>query len=171
MMTLKSSDFENQLFYNKNKIIVRRSVFRDVLYLSENLRESDIQEMQASHNIFPGEALSQGFYDSIICLTVVNNYVPVAMFGINAKSFFSQDAVIWLLATPGLEKIQIRFLRHCKEFVNLMLSYYPMLYNFVDTRSTKTILWLKFLGAEIEEPVPYGFAQLPFHRFSFKRVP
>jgi hypothetical protein len=159
---------KEELFYNKNGIIVRRSVKEDVRFLSDSLKESDVREVWASHHHTPEQALKECLLRSLLALTVQNGK-PIAMFGIYTENLLGEEASIWLLSTPDLEKIQIRFLRNCKKFVIMMLDYYPRLSNYVDCRNVKTIQWLKFLGAELYEPKPYGADNMPFMRFEFRR--
>lgn len=160
---------DKKLFYDQNGIIVRQTIFADVEFFKHNLRHADIEEIWASHHHFPQDALMAGFEESELCLTVEDNGIPVAMFGVNSQSLLSNEGIIWFLATPHLKKIQIRFLRHCKFFIRLMLSYHPYLYNWVDQRNKESILWLKFCGATIEEAKPFGAEQMPFHYFYFKK--
>lgn len=160
---------ETRHLYNKSGVVVRQSILGDVNYLKNHLRRSDVNEIWASHNSTPEEALFVGFYESSLCLTVESNKLPCAMFGINSHNLLSREAIVWFLASPELEKIKIRFLRHSMDFVDLMLRYYPVLYNWVDSRNYDSIEWLIFCGAKLEEPKRFGVQQLPFHYFVFRR--
>jgi len=74
-----------------------------------------------------------------------------------------------LFGTEDINKIKIKFLRHCKEYVSAMLEYYEYLENYVDVRNSQCIAWLKYLGAEFDKPEPYGVEGQMFQHFSFKR--
>lgn len=157
------------LFYNQNAIVVRESELGDIAYLKNYLRASDIEEIFASNHHTPEEALTVGFRESTICLTVLNCGIPSAMFGVNAKTLFSESGIIWLLATDDLAKIKIRFLRHCQPFIRLLLKYYPFLWNYCDARNAEALAWLRFCGATITPAEPYGIEQKDFHFFYFKK--
>ena len=154
--------------YNDGKIRVRASVKSDVRPVAENIRLSDREEIWASNHISPEEALSKGLENSIYCRTIENGY-PIAMFGICPHELLGHSASIWLLGTDSLEKIKIKFLRHCRSYIDAMLEYYGYLENYVDVRNTKSIEWLKYLGAKFDPPAPYGKEGLMFQHFSFTK--
>lgn len=155
-------------FYDKDGIIVRRSVVADIDKMKNKLREADVKEIWASHHRTPEEALKICVEDTMFSLTVQNG-VPICMFGFNATEVLGQRATVWMLATNDLEKIQKRFLRNCRRFVEIMLEFYPYLENWVHTDNKKSIQWLKFLGATVEKAQPYGVEGELFHHFYFLR--
>lgn len=157
------------IYYEKGSVVVRRSKSSDVNRLAPRLRKSDVEEIWASNHIKPYEALREGLDSSLFCLSVEDRGEVVCMFGINPLSVVGDKAVVWMLASDGLDKIKIKFLKHSKEFVNMMLSFYPYLFNYVDARNAKSIEWLKFCGAKIEEAKPFGVENSLFHYFSFER--
>lgn len=154
--------------YDKDGIVVRRSTKKDVEYLKTHLRQSDVDEIWASNHITPEGALEKGLDNSIFCCTVLNGQ-PIAMFGIVPHSILGYEASVWMLASDDLKKIKKRFLRHSKYFINMMLDFYPSLFNFVDDRNKDSINWLKYCGARIYDPKPYGVENKPFRYFVFKR--
>lgn len=159
----------SSFFYNQDAIVVRPSHINDVQYLKNFLRKSDVEEIFASNHHTPQEALMTGFKESTLCLTILDHAVPVGMFGVNAKSLFSEEGIIWFLASSDLSKIKIRFLRHCQGFIKLFLQTYPFLWNYCDARNVEALAWLRFCGAVIAPAEPYGIEQRPFHFFYFKR--
>jgi hypothetical protein len=159
----------DKLFYKRDGIIVRPSTEADVEFLKDKLRQDDVNEVWASNHHLPCEALYDSLKYSIFVLTVVNKDEPVAMFGINPSSLMGKKAVVWMLASDGLEKIKIRFLKHSREFISLMLSYYPYLHNYVDDRNKASIAWLLFCGAKMFPAEPYGVEGKLFRHFEFER--
>lgn len=153
--------------YSRDGIVVRDSTKGDAVSLAERMRRSDIDEIWASHHHTPMDALL-ACRESAICLTVSNGK-PLAMFGITPDNFLGDSAVIWMLGSEDIERIQTRFLRHSRSFVEMFLRFYPRLYNYVDARNEVSILWLKWIGAEVYPAMPYGAEQLPFRYFEFKR--
>lgn len=159
---------ENSLYYNQDGIVVRRSEFTDVAKLEHRLRISDQKEIWASHHLTSREALEKCVHMAIFSLTIENGQ-PMGIFGINPFAVTGQKAIIWMLATDDLDKIKHRFLKHSKEFVNMMLAWYPYLENWVHAKNVKSIKWLKYLGATIEEAQPYGLDGELFHHFYFTK--
>ena len=158
-----------RVFYKQNDIEVRSSFPSDVDILCHSLRKSDEEEIWASHNLTPWDGLHYGMTESLISLTITSKGKPIGMFGIRPDSYMGEKATIWFLASDELDSIKLRFLKHSKRFVKMFLSFYPYLYNYVDTRNKSSIEWLKFCGANIQNAMPYGVMAQPFHYFYFER--
>jgi len=156
--------------YDKDGITVRRAKIKDALYLSNNLRQSDVDEIWASHHITPKDALIDGVNNSIFACTVCNGY-PIAMFGIVPETILGTKASVWMLASDDLKKIKRRFAKNSRHFIDMMLEFYPYIYNHVDDRNKESIKWLEFCGAHIKsDPEPFGVEQMPFHYFYFNKA-
>jgi hypothetical protein len=158
------------IFYKKDNVVVRRSYPSDADMLCNSLRKSDIDEVWASHNLTPWEALYLSINESMMSLTITLNGKPIGVFGIKEESALGSKAMIWFLATDELDSIRRRFLKHSKKFVNMFLNLYPYLYNYVDSRNLESIKWLEFCGAKIGDPIPYGVMNEPFRYFYFERT-
>jgi hypothetical protein len=146
---------------------VRKSKQSDVDYLKYHLKRADLLEIWRSHGYSPEKALTEGFERSDSCYTILSD-VPIAMFGVVSKSLLSDKGVIWMLSSYELERYTFTFLKHCGKYVESMLEDYKVLENYVDIDNKKTIKWLKFLGAKMEEPIIYGIRKMPFRRFTFE---
>jgi hypothetical protein len=156
--------------YYKSKLgIVRDSSLSDVFILADNLRQEDIAEVWKSHHKTPGQALFDSFSNSVLCFTIEVNETPIAMFGLVPHAALSRVAIIWLLASPELEKVQRAFLRQSRYFIELLLDHYPLLFNYVDIHNAVSIKWLKWLGADFGPTIPYGVEQQYFQYFQFER--
>ena len=168
------TDTERKIYYNKNRVMVRESQLSDIMIMGDNLRETDKNEIWASHHHTPEEALLLSFNSSIFCFTVENKGVPVALFGISPFTLLDNKASIWLLATDSfdalIKKNRKEFIRQSKIFIGLMLEQYPLLENYVDARNIPSVKWLQMCRAKIEGAKPYGIEKMPFHYFSFRRA-
>lgn len=158
-----------KLFYDKNGIIVRDAEKIDLLHLAEHMRKADQEEIWASHNLMPLEALIKSFEASATCLVAIDKGEPFSIFGSTPSYMVFDKAIIWMLATDHISKVRMEFYRYSRHFVDILLQDYPVLFNYVDCRNTRSILWLKKIGAKVEEPKPYGLEGLPFCYFSFER--
>lgn len=155
--------------YSQDGIVVRSSTIEDVDYLCTRLRESDVHEVYASHHYSPFMALYLSLYKSVIALTVEDHGIPLAMFGLNPETIMGSRGVVWLLASTDLNYRKVRFVRHTKKFIKLMMTNYTFIYNFVHENNTESIEWLRRSGAVIYEPRPYGVEGENFRFFYFER--
>lgn len=158
-----------KLYYNQNGIKVRTSIKSDIDAMKDRLRQTDVHEIYASHHRTPEEALTMCVEKTIFAATIENGR-PAGIFGINTENILGRSATIWMLSTDDLDKIGVRFLKNSRWFVDYMLEYYPFLENYVHEKNVKSIEWLKFLGAIIEDKQPYGIDGELFHHFFFRRT-
>lgn len=158
-----------EIFYINENVTVRRAEFSDIKIVAENMRESDVREIWASHHHTPDLALEIGIKNSLICFTIEYKNYPVAMFGLYAESLLGNRGVIWFLGTNKLNRMKSTFVRSSKKFIKYLLSWYPYLYNYVDVRNQDSIKWLLSCGAKLRPPVRFGKDQEWFQYFSFER--
>jgi hypothetical protein len=98
----------------------------------------------------------------VIVFTIFNpKNKPVGIFGID--DWGNGVGGIWLLATKDLAKIQIAFLKQCREVVKFLNTKYKILWNFVDCRNQLHIKWLKWCGFKFLRKTNYGVLQKPFY--------
>lgn len=157
------------IYYEKDDVVVRNSTLEDVERLHEKLRDSDVQEVKASHGYTPKQALELSIDKSIFSCTIEKSGCVVGCFGVYSDNILGDSGSIWFLSSDELDKMKIRFVMNSYYFVDMCLGFYRTLTNYVDARNTKSIEWLKFLGAVIEPAMPFGVEQLSFHRFTFVR--
>ena len=157
------------IYYNKENILVRDSERVDIEHIAKNMRRSDIDEIWASNNRLPKEALEIGLKESLKCITGLSNNIPVCIFGINPDTILGRSAVLWLLSTPDIITNKYIFLKKSKGFIEMFLEEYSFLYNFVDDRNKDSIKWLKWCGARINGCITYGVEKRQFHPFEFRR--
>lgn len=163
------NSYYDKVYYSLNNVVVRNSVKEDIDALADKLKQSDIDEIWASHNHRPKEALELSLSESSLCLTIEDNGNVIGMFGICPQSFLGTKAIIWLLSSEDLFDRKYRFIRHSRYFIELFLEMYPYLENYVDNRNVKSIRWLKACGAIISDPVHYGVEKMPFRHFYFEK--
>jgi len=155
------------LFQQGNMTVVPSRI-RDIFILENRLRDADREEIWASHHQSAKQALMVGFRNSAPCFTVEVNGSPIAMFGAVPVECDSA-AVAWLLGTDDIRKNWQAFLRLSRQCVQNLLEKYEFLYNHVGAWNTESIDWLKWCGAELDEPQAYGIERREFRRFSIKR--
>lgn len=157
------------LAYRSKSVEVRPSIAGDVEYLKGRLRTCDVDEIWASSRATPESALKEGL-EAGNCWTVCFEGRPVAMFGVGHNASSPDDfGCVWLLASDELAKIQTTFLKLSRAFIDEMLKGYTVLFNLVDNRNKTSIEWLKWCGAAMALPEPYGPDKRLFRYFEFRR--
>ena len=52
----------------------------------------------------------------------------------------------FLLCTPEIKRIKIKFIRECRDRVKDMQDKFPVLFNYIDSRNKLHLTWLKWCG-------------------------
>lgn len=143
----------------------RKSVFSDVKYLADNLRDADEKELKASSGLEPLEALSLSFKISHECNTIVtDDGTVVGIFGLARIN--DTMGCPWLMGTDLIKDIRSEFLRGSKDWIIEKNKEYQVLTNFVHAENTTAIRWLKYLGFSFPRLVEeYGVGKEPFYEF------
>jgi len=157
------------IYYNKNNVVCRDAQIGDIIPIAKNMRRADREEIMASNNHAPKDALEEGYNKSDHCLTIEYKGEPIAMFGVVPNPLSASHAAVWLLGTPKIKTIRATFVKASRFFMAMLLDYYPYLYNFVDARNKDSIEWLKWCRAEFKAPTNYGVANIPFVLFTIRR--
>jgi len=141
----------------------------DCLALSRNLRQADLDEIQAASGVMPHLALLRGFEQSSHCYTIVRPeavYEPLAMFGVVSMALNPSVGQVWFLGSDEIKLHSMEFLRKSKGWVHNFHTEYPVLYNNIDSRNTVHIKWLQWLGFQfINELHNYGHEGRTFYHF------
>ena len=136
--------------------------------MAPNMRAEDAAEVWASLNELPLEALKTSLSWSLFAWTWLVDGEPAVMFGVGTANMLGNVGIPWMLSTPLVEKHWITFLKGCKRNLPTLLRSWPHLENYVDARYTLCHRWLRWLGFTLDDPVPFGKDQLPFHRFQLR---
>lgn len=128
------------------KVSRRESTLVDIQYLAENLRPADLAEIKASSGVSPLESLTHGFYLSEICMSIVDEEdTVVGILGV-VPTDGNKAGVIWMMATEGIERCTLSFLRQSRPYISHLQTLYPLLYNYIDARNHLHIRWVKWMG-------------------------
>ena len=140
--------------YNRPR--VRTAKADDCRKIALNMREEDRNEIFHNSGSSPLAALERGFKASEICMVIVFNDEPIAMFGIVRNALQPGMGIPWMLATPELLRIKKSFMRRAREELRRLAFGFQMLGNMVWAGNSVHILWLKWLGFEILAPVTHN---------------
>ena len=125
-------------------IIIRSATQVEVDYVCTHMRQADKTEIWASHRRTPKQA-------AIVCGNVSPHIALVD--GVPCIIFGCTRGTPWLLATPLIQTIGVRFIRGSKDFVDEWLDQYKVLENYVHADNEVSIQWLKWLGFSFKETV------------------
>lgn len=150
------------------KYAVIEATLEHVERMAPNMRQADVEEIEASSGLDPYSALRRGMACSSHVWTGTVDGEPACMFGVVPVSMMSSVGVPWMLGTPLVEEHATAFLRRNKRYVKQMTAAYNYLVNYVDDRNVKAIEWLKWLGFTMSEPQQFGYKRMPFRRFEMR---
>lgn len=124
----------------------KKPVREDVLYVADNMRKADQEEVWASSQLRPRDALIESWEVSSHCTVATWDGVPVAVFGLATHSFKPGEGVPWLLATDKIDEVAVSFVKESRKVIDLMQEKCRYLSNYVHCKNRKSIRWLKAMG-------------------------
>lgn len=133
--------------------------------MAPNLRAAEVREVMDSIGLTPTEALLQELGRSLVAWAWIVDGEVACMFGIVTPEMLGEASYPWFLTTPLVERYSRQFARACKALLPELLTRHPKLVGKVDARYTISVRWLRWLGARVSEPQPWGVEQQPFHHF------
>lgn len=137
--------------------------------IAEDMRQADIDEVWASNHHQPLESLMRGWGVSDLATVAVYEGEPLVMIGLVKRDVLTGSGVVWMLGANRALKHKKEFFKQTKPIIDEMLTVCPRLCNMVHNKNTSSIMWLKWLGFTIEEPIPHGPDGELFHRFHLER--
>ncbi len=137
--------------------------------IREMVRRADREELWASTMHTPEQAIRAGVENSDQAMVGLVDGVPVCIWGVVHDSIIGPIGTPWMVATTALDKYARVFIRRCKEEALKSFEGYALLENYVHTKNTKAIQWLKWLGFSVsEEPEEYGMLREKFYKFKMR---
>lgn len=130
---------------------VERANYDNAIYIMNNLRKQDIEEIEA-FNCSPHSVI-ESFENSVETLVGLDsNGIPFVLFGHGVEHVLSDTAVIWAIGTDVINKYKTTFLRWGYGYTHELLTRYKILTNKVHVKNTLSIKFLKWLGFSFSEP-------------------
>lgn len=155
---------------------VRDSERSDPAKLAPNLRKADVAEVRASAGHSAFEALRAGYAHSAHCRTLTVDDRPVGMFGVVPDLELLRETgilhgVVWYLGSDEATANPFEFMRLSREWLELLKADFDSLGNWVDSRNSKHLRWLKAIGFKFVDVNPYfGFERRTFLKFELLTV-
>lgn len=139
-------------------------VAASVAHIASHLRQQDRDELEAMHGGIPELVLPQSLLLSSHGWIIVSQDEPVGIFGA-APSPLPGVGVAWMLGTDGLLREPRSVARQTAHYVEALHKDYPVLWNYIDTRNTVSMRWLRWGGFKLlgDHRAPSGHL---FHLFA-----
>lgn len=143
---------------------VTDAVMRDV---AARMRQSDLDELAASGSLDPLDTLRKSVAVSEPAHVITYKDVPLAVGGLVMLN--ESTGCPWQLCTEDAPHHAKGIVRLGKQGLAHWLTRRPHLTNFVDSRNTQSIQWLKWMGFTLGDPVDMFPSGVPFIQFSISR--
>ena len=133
-------------------------------HLTQNLRQCDLDEIEAMAAVQPGDALRASLALSSHAYAVTcQGSRPIAIFGA-APHPLPGVGIVWMLGTDDIQTEAVGIARRTRHYFNELNAAYPILWNYIDARNEVSLRWLRWGGfALIGET---EFRGHPFHIFA-----
>lgn len=148
----------------------RKPTETDIQYVADHMRAADAREVKASHNSSPLGALLNSIRLSSHTSCCLVDDVPACIFGVAPFSILTGTGSPWLLGTDEIQRHRKTFVTETRQGVRDMLLLYPSLVNWVHCDNVASIIWLRGMGFQFDDPAPYGVHGELFHRFHMGRL-
>jgi hypothetical protein len=137
--------------------------------LAEHIRAEDAAEMMASHGLEPLAGVLMALKSSSVARTILDGERVVAMLGVAPVPSAEGVASIWLLAARLVRRVPLAFMRAAAGELRQFAESWRVLFNMVLAENRSALKWVRAMGFEVFEPVPFGVAGRPFHPIRFTR--
>jgi hypothetical protein len=109
------------------------------------MRREDSTEILAL-GYSPIQALRAALKESAVAETAILGDSIVALWGATPQTQLGHKALMWMLGTDLVPKHPRELLRGSKSFIDHVHRTYPLLECLVDTRYTKAVRWIHWMG-------------------------
>ena len=137
--------------------------------LVKDLRKEDLAEIKAkSGDVDVEETLLKGFTMTDYCRSFFVDKKIAGIYGVVPSLDDKNIGSPFLLCTPKIKKIRVKFLRESKARVQEMEDKFPILFNYIDSRNKLHLDWLNWCGFKIinektfNDVLFYGFIKQNF---------
>lgn len=133
--------------------------------LVANMRQLDRQELTAASGPDLHDTLIKSLAFSYAPGAAFDDKGLMCIFGALPGKLMGDEAAPWLVGTDRLTLHPSALNRGTRSYLGKVRQLFPKLFNYVDARNLPSIRWLRRMGFQIDEPMPFGLAAMPFHRF------
>ena len=143
---------------------LRKCTLKDMLYVSDNMRDMDRLEAVYQTNQDPDSAIKMAYLSSKTVMAICgDDDNPIGICGV------TYNGCIYMVATEELfsnDKYKIQLIREGRKWVDEFLKSYKIFYNVVYAENKKAMKCLETLGFQfINYHKEYGEHKKPFYEF------
>ena len=135
-------------------------------YVAGHLRKSDAREAYRATGKVAGCAVLQTWSRSKRKWIIFKNAKPIGLFGVDDGG--EGLGIPWMVGTPEMADIGLFIGKNSAKYIAKMKEGFVALVNYVDIENTVSIAWLKWCGAKIYPPEPYGPQGYLFYPFELE---
>lgn len=130
------------------------------------MRTADAREAIAL-GLDPRQALQATLDGSQVVYAALVDTDVLCLFGVTAPAHGRR--LLWCVTTGAILHHWLAFARASRDVLEVLVNRLGPMGNWVSADNYRSIRWLAWLGAELEEAVAFGPRGEMFHRFSFGR--
>lgn len=151
------------------RVDLRPAEPHDPAWFAPRLRPADTAELVAASGPDVRATLERALGQSLgKAWVAMLGEEPIALFGLAPFGLLASSAAPWMVGTPTLLTQGRALMEVGRAYCAMAKSEFSLLVNYVDVRNEASVRWLKRLGFEMGEPVPFGVEQRPFMRFEMR---
>jgi hypothetical protein len=133
--------------------------------LAPNLAKADLAELWAMERRDPVTSMMSAWRRGRETWALLSDDTVVAMYGVIDVSLVSDGGRPWNFSCQDVGKYAKSFIKESVRIEKEWADKYSFLTNYVDSRHTKAVRWIKWLGYTLDNPIPIGPEKVPFFRF------
>lgn len=138
----------------------------DITHICAHMRPADRDECLAATGLPPEVVLPLSASRwGALTMVVPSSGEVLGLCGAHPSSGIEGFGIVWMLATTAISHNRMVFIRHARQWIELLHQHYPRLGNHVDGRNVLHIRWLQLLGFKLTGVVTLGPQSLPFVTF------
>lgn len=154
----------------KRAVSVVKPTDAHIAELAANMRQQDVEELQAMGHDDLAQPIIDGVQRSSWCYTILIDGRVAAIFGVAPLgSLLDSRGVPWALGTDLMWPNRRALARMARGYIARMLREFPHLMNIVHAKNTAATAWLARCGFVLQAPIPQGPHGELFHIFEMKQ--
>jgi hypothetical protein len=139
---------------------IRESLFND--YSLFDMHLNNIAEIKVTTDINPDLYMAVLWEASKEKSTVIIDNKIICLFGV------MQPNIVWLFFSKKVTELPLSFFKKSREVVRGIIKKYKNVEGMIYSENTFSLKWAKFIGWEIDPPVPCGKKGELFYKFHGK---
>jgi hypothetical protein len=148
-------------------VTILRATRAHAEYVAGNIYNADRYELEATGlSAYAGVMVS--FEESSHVWAAVSEEGVICIWGVCRSTSLLGGVNPWLITSTLIDKYAKHFLRGARAVLRDMVGECGYLETFVDSRHTRALRFLEWLGFNMSEGLLVGAHGVPFHRFSLR---